>query len=716
MTWQGEQQIPDLFHRRWRFGDIRTPRPNGRQRAPAHVGDAKPTMVVQIRKGRFKRGYGAWDGDDVDAVIPGESRHRPWQARWVPETPWKELPNVLECSLSQAFDAAGVNVATFTVENIGYVEQTGPLGDVYHLIEQGYLAPFRGYRAPGRPKRDANLDNEWQDVLARSAQLRVWQGYGEPDRDGNGEMPLDGGENGAWTFVGLIDDVDPESAPYRITITARAGKTLTDQRIFGWNKSRAIDDPIVFMDRLEADNVSWEGGDARASSERDGHPARFVADREASSSWLSRTRGSETAVEWVEIRLPAGRYEEIMLDPAYDGMEAFIGVYVRDRRQTTVGPGNSPNEEEGSVGYTPATVDGARVGNGWLGDELVPGEGWTYIRHIGRLSGKQNVHKLRHIIVTGDNTILRVAFRRLKKVQDGYRAGVVRLQARKRRTTKKTERKRGNIILVDDVADVVKVCLRWAGFDEWEVEQTGVRLKGRALFNRSSFLIDPINKAVEQTGYVFYVGDPANGDSLGVPIFRRNRALEAPDDVRQLRDTELLTGIKVKVSEEPLAYIIRVRGKTAKPGPQSNDGIRLGGDKTNRIMAVYRPPWWQRNRLGGVLKHVTHTRFELRSFEECQIACYLIAINEALQAVTGVVEAPGHPGFNLDDQVGIIDTGTGMNTRMWISNRQSTFRAGQAASWTMTLTGSMIDTPDLVDLVHEIDTKMPNPRGVSNGR
>jgi hypothetical protein len=84
------------------------------------------------------------------------------------------------------------------------------------------------------------------------------------------------------------------------------------------------------------------------------------------------------------------------------------------------------------------------------------------------------------------------------------------------------------------------------------------------------------------------------------------------------------------------------------------------------------------------------------------VACLPDRLGEALQAVTAVVEIPGHPGLNLDDQVGVLDTGTGMNTRMWISNRSSTFQTGEQTSWVMTLGGSLIDTPDMV-LLREID-------------
>jgi hypothetical protein len=125
------------------------------------------------------------------------------------------------------------------------------------------------------------------------------------------------------------------------------------------------------------------------------------------------------------------------------------------------------------------------------------------------------------------------------------------------------------------------------------------------------------------TGYVFYIGDPADGDSRGVPVFRKNRALlDPPAALPEVRDSDLLTGIKVKISEEPLAWNIRVRGKETK---RRSVRPRLGGDNTRRIMAYYKPPWTRAGRMAGVLKHVTHTYPELRTFEECWSPAYLIA-------------------------------------------------------------------------------------------
>jgi len=675
--------MPDLFRARWRSGQ--------------HVGGATPHMVVEIQKGRFKHGEYAWVGDDVDAIIPGESKARPFRAKWVSESEWLAIPGILEFKTQQDFSANGISVASLTIENVGYVEKTSPLGGVYHLIEQGYLSPFRGYNPPDRPGKPGVKKNSWFDLLARAARVRVWQGYGAPERNDDGSMPDDGGSNGAWVFNGHIDDIDPSSSPHQISVTLRMAKKVTDQRLFGWAKSRTILDPVIFADRLEADKVRAEGGGAAASSDARQHPARFVADKSSKTQWQSVSHSSENVTEWVEVRLPAGRYKDFLVHPAFAGMDLYVGFYARKRFGA----------------YNP-TVDGEERPEGWvhMGKGDVPGDhgGWPYMKVMRRHSKELRVHDLGAEIVTGDDAVLRIGFRRLAKGANSYRAGCVRLAARHRIEDDAEEKRRW--ILVDDVSDMVKVLLRWAGYDEWEIEQTGVRLKGKLVLNRSNFHIDGIRKAVEQTGFVFYVDDPSHGESFGVPVFRRNSAMEAYDGIQEIRDTDLLTGIKVKVSEEPLAYNIRIRGREA---PESKGGRTDGSSTKRTILAYYKPPWSRRGRLAGVLKHVTHTFPELRSFDECLVAAYQTAFEQALQAVTGVIETPGNPFFRLDSQVGVLDTGTGMNTRLWIANRDSTFRTGRNASWKTTLGGSMIDTPDLVQLIAEMDSDMPNPKGVSNG-
>lgn len=499
-----------------------------------NLGASKPTQVVQVRRGNWRRDYRLWPGATVHAVIPDEPTFTNnadedlgglgfWRPIFTETTDWKEVPNVISVAFTRdLLQANGMKVATVVLDNVGYVEQTVPsgsmMGQLYHLIERGMLAPYRGSVPDYRPD-PGWVTNEWEDLLAEQGNLRIWQGFGEPERDIDGVIPLDGGSNGAWVFNGMIDDVDFDSNPVQMTMTARMGKLLTDGRLFGWNMSKQLRDPIIFA---------------------------------------SSTQKAKLA--------------------------------------------NQPNR--------------------WIG--------------------------------------------------------------------------------VDDVSDVVRVVLRWAGYTEWEVEDTGISLPGSGLaFNRATYLIDVIKKAMEATGFIFFIADPTNGDSNGVPTFRRSAAtLREPAGISaDVKDTDLITGLQVKTTEAPRAYIIRVRGRE-----DADDGVYLGGDKTRRIMTVYRPPWTLTNMAGGVIKHVVLTNNALKNEVMTQAGCFLVAIAEALEAATAVAEIPANINIELDDQVGLLDTSTSVNSRLWITGIQEsmTAAANDKMIWQMTLTGSLIDNHWLDLLLNEI--------------
>lgn len=489
---------------------------NGRR----YVGGWKPTTVVEIQRGNFRRDYRTWAYDDVHATIPGEDAGFPWWPKFEETTGWARLPNISSVDLTTDFDQNGCQVATVVMDNVEYLAQTGATALAFHTVARGYFAAYRGFKPDTRP--DSGLsENIWARVVDEMANIRIWVGFGEPEVDGDGIVVTSGGAKGCWVFNGLVDDVDLDAQPAQITLTARMGKTLTDARLFGWNKSKQLKDPVTFVGSTVTDGADLEA---------------------------TMPRGTQA-------------------------------------------------------------------------------------------------------------------------------------------------------IRVDDVSDMVKVVLRWAGFTEWEVENTGVSIKTRKPFNRSTFLIDVIKAACDQTGFVFFIADPTNGNSIGVPTFRRASAtLKASIGlVAELRQDDFITDLAVKLSEEPRGYIIRVRGKESKVGSA------LGGDLTTRIMAVYRPPWTQDNSMAGIIKHVTHTDFNLGSFEECLAGCYLIAIAEALEAVTATAQINGNPNIELDDQVGILETTTGVNSRMWVRSRTLNMSQGERAAWTMTLTGSLIDVPDMQDLLDEID-------------
>lgn len=649
-------------------------------RSKAHVGSRRPVTVIEVRGGSWRRAYRSWPTPITGATIPGESATLPWYPIFTETTPWVEVPNIISCDFTHDFEQNGMSVATIVLDNVGFVAAVGPFADLYHEISRGYLSPSRGYEPPGRPA-SGMTENSWSDVLTEQRNVRIWQGFGQPERV-DGAIVNSGGENGAWVFNGLIDDVDIDSDPARMTINARMGKLLTDSRVFGWNKSKQLLDPVVFSDRLEADTYQDVGAEPSASSELAGYEASHVTDDDGTTKtyWYSELHDSAAVTEWVEVHIPAGRYSQIVLD-CRGGMEAYIGMYVKDQ----------------SSGQ--ATVDGAPVDEGFVfvGEGLVPGAngGWPYIRLIASTATTRQVISLGHTIVCGADSFIRVAFRNLWADEpSAYRAGVSSLAGRRRELSEEAVEQ--DWILVDDLSDVVRVVLRWAGYQDWDVEDTGVRMKGKALFNRATYLIDIIKRAQELTGFVFFVADPLDGESQGVPVFRRNSATQEDLVLAEVRDTDLLTGLRMKRSEEPLAYIIRVRGKTKRTG------MTLGGDSSRRIMAVYRPPWTQDNTLGGVIKHVTYTDNALRSLTECEIGCYLIAIAEVLAAFTVVIEIPANVAIELDDQIGLIDTATGLNTRMWVSSRSWRFQGGERTSWTMTLQGTLIDTADLIALKAEI--------------
>jgi hypothetical protein len=655
-----------------------------------HVAGAAPTQVIEVRRGNFRRDYRAWS-DPLRVFIPGEDRTMPWYPIFVVDTDWVEVPSVSSVDLTQDFSQNGCKVATITLDNVGYPALTGP-GGTYHAIQKGFYSPTRGDHPSTRPV-PLGSPNAWYDVLTENAAIRIWWGYGPPVRDG-GAMPQDGGPNGCWVFHGLVDDVDSDSTPAQMTMTARMGKTLTDQRIFGWAKSKQLLDPVTFIDRLAADNVKLVGFNPVSST---GEP-RNVLDASGDSAWISQNRGSPDYTEWVEIHLPAGRYTSFTLSAA-PGLEAYIGIYPRTQElQETI--------DGVTVSYTaPPSVDGIAVeSDQWYDPDYtqVPGDngGWGYFKKIDSTGEGVNLIDLGHEFNVGENSVLRVGFRDLNYNGDGYEAIVYTLKAHRHLYDSQADGA-DQIVRVDDLSDVVRCCLRWAGYTEWDVEDTGVKIKGRMIFNKASFLIDPINKACELTGFVFFIADPTNGASMGIPTFRRPaHLLRDPGAVAlELTDDQTLTGLHPKRSDQSLPYIIRLRGKEATA---QDGGLTLGGEKVRRIMAVYRPPWTQDNTMAGIIKHGTYYNPALRTAEEVTIGAYLIAVAAAVAAFQARASLAGMPLLELDDQVGILDEGTGTNSRLLVGSIQSHMTAGEQASWTTEVTGPLIDTLDMVAIIEAI--------------
>lgn len=641
-------------------------------------GVGRPQMRVEVRSGRFNRRYDDWNGEPLGVRIAGTGGGQPWQAFWEELTPYVEIPGVASVRLEQDFQNNGITVATVEIDNVLYRE-TGAGNTLMHTVERGALAPFRGYAPPNRPGWDPALQNEWYDKLARNAQITIHQGY-------------DGEE--VKTFTGLIDDVDLTSDPDRITITCRDfGQLLTDQRMFGHVKNPYIRDPVTFVDRLTADAVKLVGYGAAASDEDTGgnYPPSHVTDLDADTYWRSRIYGAANATTWVQIRIPQGRYASFWLNPKWPGHEVYVSLYAKERTDGK-----------------PCRWNGQDIGVGWVENGLgnVPGAngGIPYVRKIDSASEVPAYYDFGPALPElecGPGSILRIHFRNLAPVEGdieqiaGYRAGVQRLAARKRELSSEAKEKRW--VLVDDAADVVRVILRWAGFKEWDVEGTGVRLKRPVVFNRGDFLIDCIRKMAEAVNYVFFINDPTSDDlSLGVPVFRKSRVLTEDAPVAAVRDRDLLTGIRVKMTDEPLAYVIRVRGRLATD-EETGAGYLIGGGSQRRVKFTYYPPWARlENRLAGILKHVVHHDNKLTSTEDCEFACYYIALQEALEAITGSIEIPATPVVELDSFVAVEDLGTGIFSRLWVASRSSEFTNGETRAWTQSVGGTWVDTPDVI--------------------
>lgn len=434
------------------------------------------------------------------------------------------------------------------------------------------------------------------------------------------------------------------------------------------------------------------GAEASSMSAAQNAPDR-VLDTDRVTRWLSRDRTGTNLTEWVEIHLPKGRYDSFVIEPAYAGMEMYVGVYARGKSK----------------------VDGNPVPEGFvaLGNGAVPGAangGWPWVLHVPTLEHsikKAEKFALGHRFDLGENSVLRVGFSKLQQVEPGtYRAGVVRLKAMTRSPVEQSKPKR-KVIEVNDVSDMVRVALRWAGFKEWNIEDTGVNLeqKKQFAFNRANTYMDIVKKAQEATGYVFFIAPPTEADlSLGIPTFVSSQVIQDPPELTEIRDTDLLTGIQAKATDEPLATNIRVRGKPAK---LSQGGQTLGQEKDRTVMAHYRPPWGLRtHRMAGMLKHVIHHEPKARTVQECLVLAQLIALQQALVAAAVEIEIPGHPDFLLNQQVAVTDQGTGLRTRVYIARRHTSFTGGEKPSFKTSLGGALIDLEDVQGVIADLKSAL----------
>lgn len=259
-------------------------------------------------------------------------------------------------------------------------------------------------------------------------------------------------------------------------------------------------------------------------------------------------------------------------------------------------------------------------------------------------------------------------------------------------------------VIVKDYADIVRWSLRNAGFPkgQWVVQDCGANLAEPLVFDRSQTHIDVIRKVQDLTGYTFFMGEPTAAMALGVPTFRRTRAIVKPlNPVLDLKAAQMLTGCQWATDDSPKASIIRVRGKAT---PTIRGGRPLGHDIPT-ILGVYRPPWHRSNppRDARILKHVTPAPEPLyKTQQQVDVAAQMIALAMAMAGDTATVEIPAYPGLQLDDIINIDDPHAGVNSRAWVAQKTSTFTTGRDASWKMSLGTGLLDTPDVTEVLADL--------------
>lgn len=729
--------VTEDFIKKWETGEF--------------VGADTPTCVVQIQEGKWIRGWNPWTGPRIRAQLWNEPKGGPpgdggfWQSSWEAHTDWVNLPNLLTVELSKDLGQQGITVATVTLDAVDFEAATGDEGDPYHVIRPGANAPYRGFVAVGRP--DPGWDtNDVGTTMVDGVKIRIWQGLGTSELDEDGNPPDDGGTFGSWTFSGQIDDIDPDAGdstggtPNQIVITARNGKMLTDQYLFGATKSKQIPDPITFQDDNVADIKALVGYQPKADDHENDHPSSNVLDRAInpwdpsdpaySTTWRGPAADDASDFQWIQIKLPQGLYEDFFLVlPGGNHYKVWIGmkltrIIYRQAFTSFELDGSTPtppNFEQSE----PPRIDSIDQPTGWVPGPSVglpdPANDFPYFKHISSLGGSPiNVVSLGHNFAVGKGTILRIALSNLPTIDGNFRAEVADLHARRRRMD--NDAANSKLILVPDVSDCVRVLLRWCGFRKWEVEESGVRLNGKLAFDRTKTPMDAIQTIAQQLGFIFFLADPTGANSDGIPTFRRDSSMLADNKyiAIRLRDDRNLTGCKPKHSDENRVFIIRVRGTSAPasadiPGsnvklPYGGGFVGLGGDTIKRIMAVYNPPWAFGFAPAGIMRRVIYHDDNINSYSQCVMGCFLIALQSALLIHTVQVAAPAHPILELDDQITVLDEASGTNSRVWVTNVDTVMNLGDQQTtgsegeitWTMTASGSMMDSSEFHAVIGDI--------------
>jgi hypothetical protein len=696
-----------------------------RWRSRELIGDAQHALIVRLRPGYMKRGY--LDEQRIDNNSPiyppliYEGRNIDcFKSVWTPTGPWKELPNIQSVKWSRSYNTQtggenGGATGTIVMDNIGFPDVTGAAG-LYHAIDRGYYSPGRGVTGSLRPKLWTDKANAWKQVLDAGWQVEVWEGYGTGTdvqlrstlfTTPSGQQtyaPASGAL--ARTYTGIVTNCEQESHPDHITLTTQDFSVfLTDQRVAGWNKALEIPSPVTFADRKRTEGEAKLSGPYRTSSNSAGNDGQWQSDPHTSQTDTSG---------WIEMTLPKGYYEQFFVNvPATETIA--VSLYMADDT------GNMDRVHPLPAGWVDLTGPGTGTVNGY-----------PYMRKMRVADSPSQRWDLGHSFNVPDNSKLRLTITKRYQSNGSYYAGTDQFFVYQFGTdpanpppgTPKTLKTHG-WILVEDVAEIVRMIFIWAGFQEWHVEDFGWSLFVPYQVASNKFHIDVINDTLQQGNFIFYMGQPTNDDrSIGVPHFEYSTALNrAPTDMISVRDTDMTESLTLKWDLSDLPHVLRYRGAIVKGKTQGGVLMGFGIDgMTRRWQATYYPPWsgqWRDlnppgggityitadhvRRDGGVLRQFTGTggdmvQTQFESNAECLMACVLAALSYALNMTTVQFQIPGIAPLNLNAQMAVIDEATAVNSRVWLASIESEHVTGGSSGpghWRMTIGGALLDTDDV---------------------
>lgn len=646
-----------------------------RWRSKDHVGIAKPTLEVTVTRGVMDRDYQKFEFLDGKTekfmTIVNGNNVTPWQAFWRPTGDPIPIPNVLNVKWQKLLESSKKSTgatATIEIENVIMKQITGA-GGIYHAMKTGYLSPWLGSRLLGRLKLFEK--NEWFERLIEGMKIDIFEGYGDQK---------------SHTFTGLIETVDLETFPYRITVTARDFSILfTDQRIMEWNKPPECRAPITVADRQRTYGIKPVGYGPKASSVAVGRKPERVVEKENTEDWVSSASPEAKSTQWIEVKIPAGYYEEVYLDLPYKHQKIYMSIFAE--------PGSYYNGEPvvGWVSGPGKTPDGTNYVNKWSG---------TSSGGIMRSMGAG--------LEATAGSLVRITFTNLSKRSEWgntYRAGCTRLAPMlfghnsQHPLNGEPGVNADKWILIDDFADIAKTVFMWCGLKEWAVESLGYSLVYPMKWDMSKFFAELLENLCEQANWVFYMGAPStSSETIGVPVFERNKATDAPpaEGMLEIRDEDMLESVQPALELANLPYFIYVRGNV------DQKGLVWDEELVKRYEAVYFPPWAgagpdieEAGRVAGVRRHSYTVDANFESDLECEFGAVLIAIQYALEAYGAKIQIAGYPGIDLNEQISIISESTGINSRLWTTLVESEHTTGEKAAWKMTVGGSLIDNEDL---------------------